>query len=918
VVIVGRDAELSLAGAFLERASEQFGVAVFEGEAGIGKTTVWREAGRQAAERGFCVLSCRPVELETKLALSAVVDLLEGVPEETFGSLPEPQRWALDVARLRVEPTAGALEPRRVATAFRSLLEALRGAGPVLVAVDDTQWLDPASATVIAFAMRRLSDTPIGWLFARRLGEPAALDADRLVAPESLTRVTLGPLSVAALQHVLRDRAEQRLTRPVLTRIHGACEGNPLYALEIARELSRTGELQGVGSVPVPDDLRRLISSRVRRLPRATADALLACAALSQPTTSLVDERALAEAEEREIVSIDPEGRVAFLHPLYASAVYGSASRARRRELHARLADSVGDVEERARHLALAATEPDEGIASALDDGAAIARARGAWESAAELVEQAAHLTPADRLEDAHRRGIAAAEHHVHAGDRPRARALLEATLAGPLSRGLKAEALRLLAEVSYNDENFAEAGRLFREALEHADEPQPAAAIELGLAYVDSQVWDNLWDFPSGAAHAYRALELAEAVADRALTAEALAYCALMDFLCGKGLDWDKVERSLELEDPDRVVSLERRPSTMAALLLLWVDRISDARERLAAVCTAARERGDESDLALGMVWLSWLETRNGNFATARDFASEAASLASLTGSHSMHAWALALRAYAGAHRGAVAETRRDCAEAAALLEHSGYLMPGMGIAASLGLLEMSLGNPDAAWGACEALVQAVEHQGIGEPVVLWFLPDAVEALIALGELDRAEGVLDAFDGRARELDRTWALAIAGRWRGLLLAARGDLGDATAALDRALAQHERIEMPFERARTLLVKGVVERRTRRRSSAKQCFEHALEIFDRLESPLFAERARDELRRVGLRRSSGELTEGERDVARLAATGLTNREIAVALFISPKTVEANLARAYRKLGIRSRAELGARMSEKVQT
>lgn len=911
--IVGRDAELASAGDFLDRASERLAVVVLEGDAGIGKTTVWREVARGVDDRGVRVLSARPAELETKLALSVVGDLLEDVPEETFASLPGPQRWALDVARLRVEPKGGGLEPRRVATAVRSLLQALRAEGPVLVAVDDVQWLDPASATVLAFALRRLADTPIGWLLARRLGEPTALDPGRLVARESLLQVPIGPLSVAALHHVLRDRTEQWLTRPALTRIHRACGGNPLYGLEIAHELSRTGEPHGTGSVPVPDDLRRLISARVRRLPRATGDALLACAALSHPTTTVVDERALGAAEEREIVRIDAEGGIAFTHPLFASAVYGSASRSRRRELHARLAALVGDVEERARHLALAAAEPDAEVASALEDGAGVARSRGAWESAAELLSHAARLTPPDRREDAKRRVIAAAEHHVRAGDRPRARTLLEATLAESLPRTPRADALRLLAEVSYNDENFAEARRLFAEALRYTDDPRRAAGIELGLAYVSAQLWEDLWDFPAGAAHAYRALELAEAAADRALTAEALAYCALMDFLCGKGLDWDKVERSLALEDPDRVVSLERRPSTMAALLLLWIDRIEEARERLAAVCAAARERGDESDLALGLVWLSWLETRSGNFATAQDLATEAASLARLSGSHSMHAWALALRAYARAPRGEVAETRRDCAEAAALQQRSGYLMPGMGITASLALLEMSLGDPEAAWRAAEPLVEALEHQGVGEPVVVWFLPDAVEALIALGALDRAEALVDAVERRGRELDRIWALAIAGRWRGLLLAARGELGAAAAALEQALAQHQRVEMPFERARTLLVKGLVERRARRRASAKDCFERALEIFDRLGSPLFAQRARDELLRVGLRRSSGdELTEGERRVAQLAATGSTNREIAAALYLSPKTVESHLARAYRKLGIRSRAELGARM------
>jgi DNA-binding CsgD family transcriptional regulator len=288
------------------------------------------------------------------------------------------------------------------------------------------------------------------------------------------------------------------------------------------------------------------------------------------------------------------------------------------------------------------------------------------------------------------------------------------------------------------------------------------------------------------------------------------------------------------------------------------------------------------------------------------------------LTGSQAMHAVVVAQRGLVHAHRGETAATRRACTEARTLFERLGDIWIIVWIAASLALLELSRGKPDAAREACEPLTMALEHHGIAEPVPAFFLPDALEALIAVGQLDRAQALIDALEDRGRELDRAWALATGGRCRGLLLAARGDIAGATAALEQALMQHERLEMPFELARTLLVVGLVERRARRRGQAKESFERALAIFELLGAKLWAERTRRELRRVGLRRSSGnELTTGERRVAELAAQGLTNRQVAAALFISPKTVEANLTRIYRKLGIASRAELGARMAAVLQ-
>jgi DNA-binding CsgD family transcriptional regulator len=229
--------------------------------------------------------------------------------------------------------------------------------------------------------------------------------------------------------------------------------------------------------------------------------------------------------------------------------------------------------------------------------------------------------------------------------------------------------------------------------------------------------------------------------------------------------------------------------------------------------------------------------------------------------------------------------------------------------------LAELSAGDPGAAWQACHPLVEAIEQHGIGEPVPLFFLPDALEALVALGELDRAETLIEQLERRGRELDRSWALATGARCRGLLLAARGDLPAALAALDRALAEHERIELPFDRARTVLAKGAIERRMRRRAAARQALTEAASEFERMAARLWAARAQADLDRVGGRRATdqGELTLTEQRTAELAAEGLSNKEIAARLVVSVHTVEVHLSHAYAKLGVRSRTQLARRLS-----
>lgn len=230
------------------------------------------------------------------------------------------------------------------------------------------------------------------------------------------------------------------------------------------------------------------------------------------------------------------------------------------------------------------------------------------------------------------------------------------------------------------------------------------------------------------------------------------------------------------------------------------------------------------------------------------------------------------------------------------------------------LGFIELSRGGARSALDHLDRAAQLGFALGIHEPAMQWFVPDLIEASLTMGELDRVEANLTSWEVRARALDRAWALAVSARTRGLVHAARGDFDDAFAGFDESLAEHARTEDPFQHARTLLALGTTQRRAKRRRAARETLEHALAAFERLPAPLWAEKARAELARIGGRvPSRGELTEAERRIAALVAEGRSNREVAAALFLTEHTVETALSRVYRKLGVRSRAELASRLA-----
>lgn len=386
--VVGRERELKAAAAFLSRMAGGRSGLLLEGDAGVGKTTLWLDAIRQAEARGYRVLRARPVEAELKLSYAALADLVGGVFDDVAASLPPPQERALAAVLARVPESDEAVQARMTAVALVGALGALAADTPVLVAVDDAQWLDAASERALAFAARRLP-LNVGLLLTRRgAGDAIPLGLDRALPEGCLERRVVGPLSLAALHHVLRARVGTSFPRPLLTRVATASEGNPFLALEIGRAVIAQGADRALGDpLPVPLAVRRLSEVRIRNLSRVAQEVLLVTSALFRPTVSTVAaamerdartvEAAVAEAVEADVLA-DELGCLRFTHPLFASAVYAAASDAARRRLHHRLAAATDDLEERARHLAQAAAGADESVAAEIARGAAEAARRGA------------------------------------------------------------------------------------------------------------------------------------------------------------------------------------------------------------------------------------------------------------------------------------------------------------------------------------------------------------------------------------------------------------------------------------------------------------------------------------------------------------------------------------------------------------
>ena len=915
VAVAGRDTEVAALHDFVQRVADGATAFVLEGEAGMGKTTLWRAAVEHAEGLGLTVLQAQPVESEMTLSYAGIGDLLDPVLEEALQPLPEAQRRALSRALVLEDDGGAPLDPRALRVAVMNVLRILAEHRPLLVAIDDSQWLDFASSAGLAYGARRFRTERIGLLLSRRSGLESALldELLRSLAGERFMRVHVGALDPKALGRVIHEQLGMSLPRPLLAEVHAAAGGNPFYALEIVRMLQRTGvSIEAGQPVPLPESLHDLVHSRVLSLPVESRDFLVAASAHAHPTIAITEVASgvacadgLEPALEARIVELDGE-RIRFTHPLLAAGAYEAASPVRRTEIHRRLADLLEDPEARAWQLAASVDRPDERVAAVLERASAHARDRGAPRMAALLLDRAELLTPVEQEQEADRRAIDAAYLHFESGDSPRAEARLRAVIVRLVPGGQRARALVRLARVrSYQDQ--LEALDLFMRAIDEAgDELETLSLAHEGVATCLFRMRERL---DEAVDHADLAARLALELGERGLAAEALGSKLLPEALLGRESASDTVVRALELQEAAEDRRVLAQPLWMASVYWWWSDAHDRARDTNLASLQRARELGDESSAPYVLILLGFVEATMGDYESALRAALEGQELARQSGQPMPLAYNLAVESLVHAECGRLEEARSAAERALELVPETAGRPAELAARWALGHLELCRGHPQRAADHLEPMVAFARRERFGEPGAMRFVIDLVEALVELGQRDEACELLDWHEGHARRLGRASALAGCARCRGLVDSQIGDLESAVHAFEEALAWHAKVDLPLDRARTLLALGVAQRRMKRRREARATLEEALGVFERIGASLWAERSRAELKRISGRAATpGALTPAEERVCALVAEGKTNKEVAAALFLSDRTVEGHLAHIFRKLGIRHRTEL----------
>jgi DNA-binding CsgD family transcriptional regulator/tetratricopeptide (TPR) repeat protein len=924
--LVGRSRELATIEEFLDDIERLPAGITLVGEPGIGKTTVWEWAIRAARTRGFTCLISRPALSEVNLAFAGLGDLLGDIYPLVVGRLPEPQRRALGAALLVEDDASTTPDQRTVGVATLSALQLLGAERPILLAIDDVQWLDATSVAIVGFALRRLTDEPIAVLLARRAGEANNSALSDGKARLHTDNIELAGLSMGALHTIVVERFGTVLPRPRLRRLHELSRGNPFLAIELVRA-ANDGRLRLDADEPIRADVDRLVGARLDGLPVTTRRALLAAATASRPNLELLaavlgsDPEPLLEPAVSTGVLDVTGSEVRFSHPLLASAAYGAPPASERRAMHASLAPLVDDPEERARHLALAATLPDEAVAAEVEVVAQTVFRRGAPASAAQLVEMAVRLTPRDREDDRRRRAAVQAEYLFEAGDTASAAALLEPLIAATPPGAERAGLLGLLARIRHFGDDIESGVDLNRQALaDSGSDDRLAAGIHEGLAW---GYFLTRADLAEAARHARLSVKAARKVGDKVALAEALAAEGLTSLAIGEP-STDAIEQAMALEPALRHLRVLRHPSYPKAYALLCMDRLEEARAIFEELLTRAEDHGDESAVPSILVQLTMAEILAGRWDAAEEHAQVGFALAEQSAQRPARAALRGRHALLEALRGRLDPAEELAAESLALAgagsDHDpdtlrrAFSRGGEIGAWAMGAAALAGGRYAKAHRYLEPLTDTLLGAGMAEPGELRFLPDAVEALLGLGRTDDAEALVAGMEARAERAGRATAAGTAARSRALVELRRGNLAAALEAAELAARLLDGASLPLELARSQIVLGDVQRRAQRKRAARDTLAAAIALLDGLGAAGWSARAREEVARIGGRASSAStLTAAESRVAELVSEGLANKEVAATLGIATKTVELHLSHIYAKLDVGSRTELVRQMA-----
>lgn len=889
VRIVGRAVECARITDWLSATSDGVTALFLQGEQGIGKTTLWRRAVHEWRRAGGLALVARPAEEESSLALSGLVDLFHDI---------------VDVTALR-----GEQDP---ITRGRLALDAVRSAcaeTPVMIAIDDLQWLDAPSARALRYVLRRLDEDAVAVIATLPVGpgvDPLALA--RLLPPGRCAVLDIGPLDLPALRQLLGSVLTAVSPR-LLRKIAAVSGGNPLFALELARSLDRDTSARPSGMLPLPNSLRAAILERLGGVSEL-APVLDAMSALARPSVRDLEElfpdvdveMALTTAEEHGLVTVAGDLQVRFAHPLIGSVVYDRMSPLARRRVHARLADHVTDRDLRARHVALCTDTPAAPVAEELAAAARRASERGSFGLAAELAGHSLRLTPPDEPDALRDHALARVRHLAAAGEMSRALACADRVIAQLPPGPGRAEALVQRAQLEDTDLEAGEA--MLVRALHEAG----------GDAALRGRVFDQLgWlrgvfrgDLQAGIACAREALAMAGESSDRELQMSVAAGLSIMETQAGSPRP-DLMRRAVELEDELGRPPLWAGPRVLMAEQFLWAGNLADARLLMEAAVAHAERRTHERWRPYSLYDLAAVESAAGELARAEELLRQAMEAARDCEDDHVESWIFYRLAIVLTWLGKARRARAAARHRADTAKDRGERTGVARARSVLGLLSLSEGDTTTAATELMATADLLEEMGFRHPGAIPALPDGVEALALHGDLDAARGLLERLERQAAAVDSAWVDAATDRAAGALLLASGDPG-AAALLEGAASAFRALGFRPDAARAELLRGRACLRNGRRTTAGEVLHEARSAFLEMGAPLWAARAEEELDRVAPGRTTGELTPTERRVAALVAEGRKNREVAQALFMSIATVEAHLTRMYRKLQIRSRSDL----------
>jgi DNA-binding CsgD family transcriptional regulator len=905
VTLLGRLAELAACQQALLAGREGAAAAVITGAPGIGKTTVWRAAaGGQPA--GTVVL--RTTGLQAGQAgLASLADLLDSVAEAVLPRLPPPQADALRAAlglAVAAPVTMTLLERATV-----GVLRELAVAG-VVVAVDDEQWVDPDSLRLLECAVVRLKDAPVRWLVAVRSGHTGrglaqVLDHELGAA---MTWVDLAGLDEAALSELVMDRFPGRWSPGVLRRVVALAGGSPYAALELARETAARGGRDGT-AVHLPATLAESLRSRLDRLSPGALAVVQAAAVAEAPTRALLravdgeatDGRVDEALEAGVLDAAPPDPVLRFSHPLLREVAEGMLSGPGRSRLHRAIGAALADPDQAAWHLARGADEPDEKLAERAEQAARHARARGAPARAAVLAQAAAELTPDPDSLQAWQRRLQWLYQLNAAGEFEQVRSLGEKwAVHAPVSlRGY-------LNEVRAAVEPDFETGcGLLAAAFDDLADRDPTGAarvgIHLGLGRFMLLGPVDAARGPYAAAVAQARLAGDPVVLREALGAQGFAAAAAGDPGAG-----ERLREAVRLPGFADTPFPSDSPEARLALWYLCRGEVDPARDLLQAQIEISQRRGLDEDVIDAEGHLVEVEWRAGRWDAATRYAASVARWDRETGygQQGPPAYYLAL---VQASRGDIDPARVLAGHGVELAEAQGDSFYAAACRWVLGLIELSVDDPAAALRWLDPIADMLQDGGIGEPGAFPFTPDLIEAWAATGQLDRAADRLAWLQDAAARLDHPWARITSGRAEAALRLAQRDPGAAIRAVAAVIPEARERGLPFELGRCLLVLGTAQRKARQRRAAAATLDEAAAAFDRLGARRWQALAQAQRARLAPGHDDS-LTPAERRIADLVATGHTNPEIAATLYVSVKTVEANLTRIYRKLGLRSRVDL----------